>query len=296
MTSGDAKRGDDAAEVFDPLRPKLTRVAYRMLGSVADAEDVVQEAFLRWLKADRAQVRTPDGFLTRTVTRLCLDVLKSARRTRETYIGPWLPEPVVEPETESDADDITLPLMLALERLSPLERAAFLLHDVFGMGFEEIAETIGRDAAAVRQLASRARAHVRAERPRFPVARERGQEIAQAFFTASRQGDLGTLRSLLAADVTMFADGGGKRPAAMAPIVGIEDVVRRHAVFAALFKQHMSQLVRYGTINGLPGFVTVEADDTLQTTALEIVDGQIAAIYVVRNPDKLRHLVDGAVH
>lgn len=287
---------DDAAEVFDPLRPKLTRVAYRMLGSVADAEDVVQDAFLRWLKTDRAQVREPDAFLTRTVTRLCLDVLKSARRTRETYIGPWLPEPVVEPDVESDADDITLPLMLALERLSPLERAAFLLHDVFGMGFEEIAETIGRDAGAVRQLASRARAHVRAERPRFPVARERGQEIAQAFFTASREGDLATLRSLLAADVTMFADGGGKRPAAPAPIVGIEEVLRFHANIARIFKQKMSRLVRSGTINGLPGFVTVEGDDTPQTTALEIVDGKIAAIYVVRNPDKLRHLADGPIH
>ncbi|HEX8058057.1 MAG TPA: sigma-70 family RNA polymerase sigma factor, partial [Novosphingobium sp.] len=146
-----------AAAVFDPLRPRLTRVAYRMLGSVADAEDVVQEAFIRWLGADRAAVREPEAFLRRTVTRLCLDQLKSARHRRETYIGPWLPDPIVE---EEDVEDVTLPLMLALERLSPLERAAFLLHDVFGLDFEEVAKTIDRDPAACRQLASRARGHV----------------------------------------------------------------------------------------------------------------------------------------
>lgn len=286
----------DAASVFDPLRPKLIRVAYRMLGSVADAEDVVQDAFLRWLKADRAQVREPDAFLTRTVTRLCLDVLKSARRTRETYIGPWLPEPVVEAEAESDTDDVTLPLMLALERLSPLERAAFLLHDVFGMEFEAIAETIGRDATAVRQLASRARTHVRAARPRFPVARERGQEIAQAFYAASRQGDLAALRAMLAQDVTLFSDGGGKRPAAPAPVIGLDEVMKMHALFARIFSRKMSQLVQFATINGLPGFVTIEADKKPQTTALEIVDGKIVAIYVMRNPDKLRHLGGGAMH
>lgn len=151
---------------FYPVRPLLIRIAYRMLGSVADAEDVVQEAFLRWLDTDRDAVHNSEAFLRRVVTRLCLDYLKSARHRRETYVGPWLPEPVVEPE---ELDDITLPLLMALERLSPLERAAFLLHDVFGVGFEEIAETIGRDPAACRQLASRARTHVRGERPRFDL-------------------------------------------------------------------------------------------------------------------------------
>src|SRR5262249_33737417 len=143
--------GDDAAAIFDPVRSRLTRIAYRMLGSVADAEDVVQEAFLRWLDADRDAVREPEAYLSRIVTRLCLDQLKSARHRRETYIGPWLPEPVVE--TEEEIDDVTLPLMMALERLSPLERAAFLLHDVFGVSFEEVAETLGRKPAACRQLA-----------------------------------------------------------------------------------------------------------------------------------------------
>lgn len=280
----------DAAAGFDPLRPKLTRLAYRMLGSVADAEDMVQDAFLRWLDADRDAVRVPEAFLRRVVTRLCLDQLKSARRARETYVGPWLPAPVIEPE-EALADDITLPLMLALERLSPLERAAFLLHDVFGASFDEVADTIGRDSAACRQLASRARGHVQAARPRFDVPREHGLEIAQAFFAASRNGDMGALRSLLAADVTMHADGGGKVPAAGRLYGGIDEVVRVQAALARLFTISPSRLVRYATVNGLPGFVTREGD-VLQTTALQIEEGRITAIYVVRNPDKLRHLAE----
>ncbi|OJH34939.1 sigma-70 family RNA polymerase sigma factor [Cystobacter ferrugineus] len=286
----------DAAATFDPLRPKLVRVAYRMLGSVADAEDVVQEAFIRWLAIDRGAVREPEGFLCRVVTRLCLDILKSARRQRETYVGPWLPEPVVEADGDEDLDDITLPLMMALERLSPLERAAFLLHDVFGVGFEEIAETIGREPAACRQLASRARTHVHAARPRFQMPRERGLEIASAFFAASRGGDLRTLQSLLADDVTVHADGGGKKPAAMEPIIGLDKVMALHARLARILAKQGSRLVRYGFINGLPGFVTIEPDNTLQTTALQLEDGKIAAIFVVRNPDKLRHLTGDTVH
>ena len=277
----------DAAASFDPLRPKLMRVAYRMLGSVADAEDVLQEAFIRWMKADRDEVREPEAFLRRTVTRLCLDQLKSARRQRETYLGPWLPDPVVEEEEE---DDVTLPLMLALERLSPLERAAFLLHDVFGLEFEEVASTIGRDAAACRQLAIRARAHVHETRPRFQVEKRRGLEIAEAFFAASRSGDMKALSEMLAADVSIHADGGGKRSAAMKPIVGFEAVMKAHEWLAALFKKNRSKLVRACFVNGLPGFVTLEADGELQTTALDIENGKIAAIYVVRNPDKLKHL------
>lgn len=283
-----ANQATDAAAVFDPLRPRLTRIAYRMLGSVADAEDVVQEAFLRWHAADRAAVRAPEAFLRQVVTRLCLDALKSARRTREVYVGPWLPEPVFTPD-EEEVDDVTLPLMLALERLSPLERAAFLLHDVFGVDFDEVSETIGRDPAACRQLAARARTHVRAQRPRFAVKPEHGQEIAQAFFAASRGGDLGKLRALLSEDVLLHSDGGGKRPAALRILTGVEDVMKVHTALARVFAQHPSQLLRYGHINGLPGFITMEADGP-QTTAFAIEDGRIAAIYVMRNPDKLRHL------
>jgi RNA polymerase sigma-70 factor (ECF subfamily) len=262
-----------------------------MLGSVADAEDVVQDAFLRWLDVDRNAVREPGAFLRRIVTRLCLDRLKSARRGRETYVGTWLPEPIVE-SGEDELDDVTLPLLMALERLSPLERAAFLLHDVFGLDFEEVAATIGREPATCRQLASRARTHVRADRPRYPVPRERGLEIAEAFFAASRNGEMERLRTLLAADVTVYADGGGKVSAHTAPVAGLDEVMRLFATFASAFAASRSQLVRFGFINGLPGFITIERGDILQTTALEIEDGRIVAVYAVRNPDKLRHMAE----
>jgi RNA polymerase sigma-70 factor (ECF subfamily) len=180
--------------------------------------------------------------------------------------------------------------MLALERLSPLERAAFLLHDVFGLGFEEVAATIQRDPAACRQLATRARTHVREARPRFQVDKRRGLELAEAFFAASRSGDMKALGEMLAADVSVHADGGGKRTAAIEPIVGFDAVMKVHEYLAAQFKNNGSKLVRAGFVNGLPGFITLEADGELQTTALEIEDGKVAAIYVVRNPDKLKHL------
>jgi RNA polymerase sigma-70 factor, ECF subfamily len=285
----------NAATSFDPLRPRMIRIAYRMLGSVADAEDVVQDAFLRWLDVDRDAVRDPEAYLRRVVTHLCLDRLKSARHRRETYIGPWLPEPVVE-AAQDEIDDVTLPLMMALERLSPLERAAFLLHDVFDVGFDEIAETIGREPATCRQLASRARTHIRDARPRFHVPKERSLEIAAAFFAASRGGDMQQLRALLAADVTIYADGGGKTPASTVPIVGLENVLRLHTALAPIFAKRASRMVRFAFINGLPGFVTVESDDILQTTALQIEDGKIIAIYVMRNQDKLRHLRGAAIH
>lgn len=278
---------DDAAAAFEPLRPKLKRVAYRMLGSVSDAEDIVQEAFIRWMKADRAEVREPEAFLRRTVTRLCLDQLKSARQKRETYIGTWLPDPVVE---EEEVEDVTLPLMLVLERLSPLERAAFLLHDVFGQNFDEVAAAIGRDPAAARQLAARARAHVREAKPRFKVEKEHGLELAEAFYTASRSGDMKTLGAMLSADVSVHADGGGKRPAFPKPIFGYDAVMTLWTKLAVIVKHNPSKLVRIATINGLPGFITLEADGEIQTTALDIEDGKIAAIYVTRNPDKLKHL------
>jgi RNA polymerase sigma-70 factor (ECF subfamily) len=278
---------NDAVAAFEPLRPKLKRVAYRMLGSVSDAEDIVQEAFIRWMKADRTEVREPEAFLRRTVTRLCLDQLKSARHQRETYIGTWLPDPVVE---EEEIEDVTLPLMLVLERLSPLERAAFLLHDVFGQNFDEVAAAIGRDPAAARQLAARARAHVREAKPRFKVEKEHGLELAEAFYTASRSGDMKTLGAMLSADVSVHADGGGKRPAFPKPIFGYDAVMTLWAKLAVVVKHNPSKLVRVATINGLPGFITLEADGELQTTALDIEDGKITAVYVTRNPDKLKHL------
>ncbi len=272
---------------FSDLRPRLVRLAYRMLGSVADAEDIVQDAYLRWVAVDSEAVRRPAALLRTIVARLCLNELKSARRRRETYIGTWLPEPVVDVEESDSIDDITLPLMIVLERLSPLERAAFLLHDVFGMSFHEVAEAIGRDAAACRKLASRARSHIQDARPRFPATKEQGLEMAAAFFAASRSGDLKGLRALLRDDVTAYADGGGKVPASPGPLIGIAAVTARHAELMREFHRTPSLLIRYAMLDGLPGFISIESGGIVQTTALQIDQGKIAAIYVVRNPDKL---------
>lgn len=282
----------EPGQTISDLRPRLVRLAYRMLGSVADAEDVVQDAYARWLAAEREAVREPAAFLRIIVTRLSLNELKSARRRRQTYIGPWLPEPVFDPEDTDAPDDITLPLMIALERLSPLERAAFLLHDVFSMDYDAVAEAIGREPATCRKLASRARTHVHDARPRFAVSQEQGLKLAAAFFRASRNGDVAALRALLSEDVVAYADGGGKVPATLQPLVGIEAVLDRHAGMARDFALSPSQLVRYAVIDGLPGFVTIEAGDIVQTTALQIEEEKVVNIYVTRNPDKLRHIAD----
>ncbi|SED69249.1 sigma-70 family RNA polymerase sigma factor [Bradyrhizobium erythrophlei] len=280
-----------AAEIFADLRPRLIRLAYRMLGSVADAEDVVHDAWLRWLATDRDQVRDPKALLHTIVTRLSLNELKSARRRRVTYIGPWLPEPLFDPEDEEAADDLTLPLMIALERLSPLERAAFLLHDVFGLGFDAVSETIGREAATCRKLASRARAHIHDAKPRFVVGNEEGLRLANAFFAATRSGDLAALRAMLAEDVVVYADGGGRVPAPTEPLIGHDAAMERFAGLARLFAVHPSRLIRYAIINGLPGFITIE-NDIVQTTALHVENERVVAIYVTRNPDKLHNVPD----
>ena len=283
----DAMSAPDAASSFEPLRPRLTRAAYQLLGSVADAEDAVQEAFLRWHSADRAAVQSPEAYLLRTVTHLCLDVLKSARHQRDSYPGPWLPEPVLADEPP-EAGDITLPVQLVLERLSPLERAAFLLHDVFELSFDEIGATLGRDSAACRQLASRARTNVRTARPRFEVPPARQRELADAFYAATHSGDTDSLRAMLASDVSMYADGGGKRPAAPRPLLGHSAVMRTLGAISKLLRDHPSQLLRTCWINGLPGFVTLEGDGVVQTTAVELdAEGQVSGVYVVRNPEKL---------
>jgi RNA polymerase sigma-70 factor, ECF subfamily len=287
-----ASAGD--ADAFEVLRPKLRRIAYRMLGSLADAEDVVQDAWLCWSRADRGEVASPAAFLSRTVTRLCLDHLKSARVKRESYVGFWLPEPLIEISEEdsvAEAEDISLTLMLALERLSPLERAAFLLHDVFGTPFAEIARSIGRDEAACRQLAARARAHVRSERPRYPLKGREGEDIARAFFDAIASNDTERLKAMLAEDVVAYADGGGKKPSNLKPIYGREKVLRLVAGLAAR-PGDPPRWVRAATIDGLPGFVAFDRWGTLQTTALAIEDGKVLAFYTVRNPDKLRRVRD----
>ncbi|MEP9347494.1 sigma-70 family RNA polymerase sigma factor [Xanthobacter sp. KR7-225] len=279
---------DAATIAFEAHRPGLVRLAYRMLGSLAEAEDAVQEAWLRWSRADRDAVREPQAYLRRTVTRLCLDAMKSARARRETYVGSWLPEPVIEPEDEAmRADEITLTLMLALERLSPLERAAFLLHDVFAVPLEEVAITLDRQPASVRQLAVRARAHVRAAAPRYPVDKAEGERIAKAFFAASTTGDVATLRAMLAESVVLHADGGGKVRAFMNPIRGIERAVRLFAGLSRKYASQPAQLVRLAVIDGLPGYVSRERDGVLQTTALAVEAERIVAVYITRNPEKL---------
>jgi RNA polymerase sigma factor (sigma-70 family) len=285
---------DPPTETFEQHRPRLLRLAYRMLGSSSEAEDIVQEAWLRWRRVDPSDIEQPAAWLARTVTRLCLDTLKSARARREAYVGNWLPEPIFAPEETAPAlDDLTLSLMVALERLSPLERAAFLLHDVFGTPLTEVAVTLDRDAAAVRQLAARARKHVQEARPRYPVTRDEGDRIARAY-VASNQGDLGDLRSLLADAVVLTADGGGKSHAWLRPTVGLDHVLRLFAGLNRKLTHEPPVLVEWVWIDGLPGYVSYERDGALQTTALEIENGRIVSIFITRNPDKLTAATDMA--
>lgn len=271
-------------------RPALLRLAYRMLGSWADAEDVVQDALLRFMALDPAQIRSAEAVLRTIVTRLCLDDLKSARRRREHYVGPWLPEPDVVLGSDELEEDVTLPLLMALERLSPLERAAFLLHDVFGLAFEEIASVLERAPASCRQLATRARHNVRAQRPRYPLSPAHAHEIATAFFAASRSGNLAALQAMLSADVMAVADGGGKVSASAQPISGLEAVMALHHRLAVDFAAHPSELLACCRVNGQPGFISIEHGGVRQVTVLDIDNALIRGIYVIRNPDKLRHL------
>ncbi|RVQ66052.1 sigma-70 family RNA polymerase sigma factor [Croceicoccus ponticola] len=279
----------DATEIFETQRPRLLRLAYRMLSSVSEAQDVVQDAWLRWQRTDLWAVQNASAFLSRIVTRLCLDAMKSARVRRETYIGSWLPDPLPEPDDDLRADNLTLTLMLALERLSPLERAAFLLHDVFDTPMAEIAATLDRDVAAVRQLASRARRNVQLDRPRYSVDREEGDRIAKAFFDATSTGNIAALQAILGEAVKVVSDGGGKVHAFPNAIVGIEKSLR---LYAGLFRKYGSSeiIVQRVWIDGLPGYVS-RYNGILQTTAFEIDDGRITAIYKTRNPDKLLHIV-----
>ena len=253
---------------FEAHRSSLTRLAYRMLGSLSDAEDVVQDAWLRWHDSAPEAIASPRAWLGRVVTRLCLDLLKSARRKRETYVGAWLPEPLIEAiggaPGADEAIDVPYALQLALERLSPLERAAFLLHDVFDLPFAEIADTLGRSEAACRQLVSRARRHARDEDgPRHPLTPDEARRYAKAFFEAAHSTDATILKSMLAHDAVLHADGGGKV---------------------------LSVLNEFVMINGLPGYVSLERGETMQAMALDIRDGAVAAIYIIRNPDKLGHV------
>jgi RNA polymerase sigma-70 factor (ECF subfamily) len=293
----------DPAASFEPHRRRLRGLAYRMLGSMADAEDAVQEAYLRWHRADREAVADPRAFLMTTTTRICLDMLTSARARREEYVGPWLPEPVLDtaalaPDSRTElAEDLSIALLLTLERLSPLERAAFLLHDAFDFSFSEVAAALERSEAACRQLAARARAHVRATRPRgttAPLSRSedidaKHVELMSAFLEATRSGDLERLTALLASDVRVVTDGGGKVAAALNVLDGA-DRAARFLIGASRKGWRDDFTVRIATINGLPGAIVDSPAGPVQSAAFEIEDGVIRALYVVRNPDKLRHL------
>jgi RNA polymerase sigma-70 factor, ECF subfamily len=292
----------DPSATFEPHRRRLLGLAYRMLGSMAEAEDAVQEAYLRWHDTDRAGIAEPRAFLMTTTTRICLDVLKSARVRREAYVGPWLPDPVIDtaslaPDAQTElAEDLSIALLLALDRLSPLERAAFLLHDVFDYSFAQVSATLGRSEAACRQLAARARARVRESRPATAsvhgpssAADDKHARLVTAFMTAARSGDVAGLTRLLASDVRVVSDGGGKVPAALNVLEGADRVVA-FLVGAVRRGWTDGMSARSGTINGLPGLIVSGPDGVIQTNAFEIDNGLIGAIYVVRNPDKLRHV------
>ncbi|HEY2239076.1 MAG TPA: RNA polymerase sigma-70 factor [Streptosporangiaceae bacterium] len=283
------------AQEFEALRPLLFSISYRILGRVGEAEDAVQETWLRYA-ASATEPRSVKAFLAATVTRVSIDVLRSARVRREEYTGPWFPEPLLsdpyqDPERSAElADSVSMAALLLLERLTPLERAIFVLRDVFEFGFGEIATAVGRSEAACRQLAVRARRHVDAGRPRFEADRRARDALAARFFAALRDGDVGSLRALLAADVSLAGDGGGRAPALARSIVGVDKVAR---VLAAVFPGLVSIGVRLERreLNGQPGAIFRDRDDrVLFTMTLDVLDGQIQAVRSVNNPDKLGHV------
>lgn len=284
----------------DPLgayRGRLLGLAYRMLGSRADAEDVLQDAYMRYARADRADVDNIEAYLVTTVTRLCLDQLKSARAKREVYVGPWLPEPVLDTESLSPhraleiADDLSFALLLTLERLSAPERAAFLLHDVFDAPFTVIAAALGRSEEACRQLAARARKAVRAHRPPRVVTREAHDALLKKFADAAKSGDASRLQALLAADAMALTDGGGKKTAALNPVYGADKIAR---FITGIMRKNAAGgrkvALVHARINGEAG-VLIFIDGALDSTLSLDSDGErITAVYLVRNPDKLRML------
>ena len=280
---------------FQELRPLLFAIAYRILGSVAEAEDAVQESWLRYA-ASPVQPTSAKAFLSAVVTRISIDVLRSARVRRETYVGPWLPEPLLTDPYEDPvrsaelADSVSMAALLLLERLSPLERAVFVLREVFGFSFPEIGSAVGRSEAACRQLAVRARRHMDAGRPRFEADRKEREELAERFFGAFREGNVDGLRELLAADVHMVGDGGGKAPLLASHTIGPENVAQVLAALIPPFAR-IGVVLEPHEVNGQPGAIFRDPDGrVLSTLALDILDGQIQAIRSVVNPDKLGHV------
>ena len=295
----------DTTEVFEALRPRLLGVAYRILGSMADAEDVLQDAWLKWAAVDHSTVRHPTAYLVRTVTRLCLNRLTSARATRETYVGPWLPEPLLAgradlgdlagapgpdgAEEAEKADSVSMAMLVVLESLSPLERAVFVLREVFGYEYGEIAGFLDRAEPAVRQTAHRARAHVRARRPRYDADDDARREVTEKFMAACAGGDLNAVMELLAPDVTAWTDGGGKVSAARRPLHRRDPVARW--LLGVLAKPKTAAVVGVLTvINGEPGVLFTLGGRPAGALTLEISGGLITELRFQLNPDKLRGL------
>jgi RNA polymerase sigma-70 factor (TIGR02957 family) len=286
-------------DILEAVRPTSFAIAYRMLGSVAEAEDVVQEALLRVLNAlrDGTQIESPRAFTTTVTTRLAIDELRSARVRRELYVGEWLPEPVLDEPAADPADhaelsdSLSLALLVLLESLSPEQRAVLLLHDVFDYGYGEIAEIVEKSEDNVRQLASRARRHVKQGRPRFDASREQRAELAQRFFAAVQEGKLEALETLLADDVVLHGDGGGKVPALARSLHGPQRVAHTLVVGARQLKKFAGTTLRPVEVNGEPGVLLRDRDGGLIAVwALDIHDGRVHNVHSIINPDKLRHL------
>lgn len=289
------------SDVFGEHRNLLFSVAYRILGSAADAEDAVQDAWLRWSAADRSQVAEPKAYLVRIVTNVAMDRLRSAQSRRETYVGPWLPEPIL---TSSDspeaAESVSMALLVVLETLSPLERAVFVLKEAFGFTYGEIATAVERSEDTVRQAGTRGRKHVQSRRPRFQADRARQRRVTERFFAAAAGGDINTLMQLLAPDVTLWTDGGGKVRQARRPVTGAERVAAWIAgvskrPYEGVAPQDMA--VEMTELNGEPGIVFRAGDRVIATLGVDVdEDGRIRTIYNVANPDKLIAIADGSVH
>jgi RNA polymerase sigma-70 factor (ECF subfamily) len=280
------------------LRPAAFAIAYRMLGSVAEAEDVVQEALLRFHTAlERGErIESPRAYMATVATRLSIDVLRSARARREAYVGEWLPEPLVsdtsaEPARQAEmADSLSLAFLVLLESLSPEQRAVFLLHDVFDYGYGEVAEIVGRSEDNARQLASRARRHVEEQKPRFEASREQREELADRFFAAAQEGDVAGLEALLADDVVLHGDGGGKVPALARALFGAQRVARTLRAWFSQGAKVPDGEVRRVDVNGQPGAVLMAGGGVVAVMALDIADGRVQGIRSIVNPDKLHHV------